>query len=200
MILESPIVSGAPLTSTAPVNVTKAAAVLGALSEAAHSDHKHDVDTAAPTTDIGPNTTNTEGAATSLARSNHSHKVAINTFHVEQTSPVTTGSATDTRMGAVAGVGGIILTPGAGTFLAMFNTSVSHSANGNSVIVTLYVAGGAIADTVTTFFENNSTQIEALSLHDVITVAAGQDVEIKWRTSVATATARVGALTLIQLR
>jgi hypothetical protein len=61
---------GAPLTSTAPVNVTKAAAVVGVSTEAARSDHKHDVDTAAPAS-VG--SANQEGSATSLSRSDHVH-------------------------------------------------------------------------------------------------------------------------------
>lgn len=61
----------APLSSTAPVDVTKAAANAGAATESAKQDHKHDVSTAAAVelTD----STNAEGAATSLARSNHTH-------------------------------------------------------------------------------------------------------------------------------
>ena len=67
------IASGAtntPLSDTAPLNVTKAAADQGTAANAARRDHKHDVDTAAPST-IG--TGNVEGNATSLARSNHVH-------------------------------------------------------------------------------------------------------------------------------
>jgi len=67
------IASGAtntPLSNVAPVNVTKAAAVAGVAVEASRRDHKHDIDTAAPV-DIG--TANVEGAATTLARSNHVH-------------------------------------------------------------------------------------------------------------------------------
>lgn len=62
----------AALTSTAPVNVTKAAAAVGVGTTAARHDHKHDVTTAAPST-IG--TANSEGSATSLARSDHVHNI-----------------------------------------------------------------------------------------------------------------------------
>jgi len=60
----------AALTSDAPANVTKAAAVVGVGTTAAKSDHKHDVSTAAPSS-VGA--ANAEGAATSLARSDHVH-------------------------------------------------------------------------------------------------------------------------------
>ena len=63
------------VTSSAPSNVTKSAAVVGIATDAARSDHKHDVTTAS----VGanpPGTVNAEGTATSLARSDHSHALA----------------------------------------------------------------------------------------------------------------------------
>jgi hypothetical protein len=62
----------AALTSTAPVDVTKAAAVVGVGTTAARHDHKHDVSTAAA---VSVGTANAEGVATSLARSDHTHAV-----------------------------------------------------------------------------------------------------------------------------
>lgn len=58
------------LATAAPQDVTKATAVIGSSSEAAKADHKHDISTAAPSS-VG--TSNAEGNATSLARSNHVH-------------------------------------------------------------------------------------------------------------------------------
>jgi hypothetical protein len=54
----------------APVNVTKAAAAAGVSTQAARADHKHDITTAAPSS-VG--TANSEGSASSLARSDHVH-------------------------------------------------------------------------------------------------------------------------------
>jgi len=70
-------VSGAAVTSSAPVNVTKAAAAVGVATDAARADHKHDITTAAPTTGIGA--ANSEGSATTLARSDHSHALRTTT-------------------------------------------------------------------------------------------------------------------------
>jgi len=195
-------IPGVALTSTAPANVTTAAASAGTAVEASRQDHKHDVSTAAPAADIGPATTNAEGTGlTTLARSNHSHKVAIPTAHVEQTTNPTTNLLTDSRMGAVAGVGGMILTPGAGTYLALFNSSVSNSASGASTILSLYVNGVPGADTVTTYQNpnNNNSISHPVGLHDIITVGAGQNVELMWRVTAGTATARPGSLTLVRL-
>lgn len=64
-----------PMSSAAPADVDKSAAVEGAASTVARSDHKHDVSTATPVTANG--TTNSEGSATSLARSDHAHRVEL---------------------------------------------------------------------------------------------------------------------------
>ena len=58
------------LATVAPQDVTKSTAAIGSSTEAAKADHKHDISTASPSS-IG--TSNTEGDATSLARSNHVH-------------------------------------------------------------------------------------------------------------------------------
>lgn len=60
-------------SNTAPSDVTKAAAVIGTSGEPARADHKHDTSTAAPSTGIGA--ANSEGSATSLARSDHDHLI-----------------------------------------------------------------------------------------------------------------------------
>jgi hypothetical protein len=60
----------------APVNVTKAAAAIGVANERARADHKHDVDTATAS-GLDANSINTEGTATSLARSDHTHLIDV---------------------------------------------------------------------------------------------------------------------------
>lgn len=64
-----------PLSSTAPVNVTKETAAAGTATEAARQDHKHDVTTAAPGS-VAIGNSQSEGTATSLARSDHAHAVS----------------------------------------------------------------------------------------------------------------------------
>lgn len=64
-----------PLSSTNPVNVTKAAASAGVAADASRQDHKHDVTTAAAGA-ITPGDAAAEGTATSLARSDHQHSIA----------------------------------------------------------------------------------------------------------------------------
>ena len=82
------VASGAtatPLTASAPANVTKAAAAVGVATDAARSDHKHDIATAAAVAaTIGA--ANGEGTATTMARSDHTHAIAAGT-------PVAVGTA-----------------------------------------------------------------------------------------------------------
>jgi len=66
--------SVAALTATAPVNITKSAAVIGVATTAARADHKHDVDTAAAVT-LSVGGSNAEGASTSLSRADHTHAI-----------------------------------------------------------------------------------------------------------------------------
>ena len=67
------IASGAtatPLATVAPVDVTKATAVIGVSTKAAKEDHKHDVSTAVPVAIDGANA---EGTSTALSRADHVH-------------------------------------------------------------------------------------------------------------------------------
>jgi len=61
------------LTTAAPADVTKAAAVVGVAITAARADHKHDISTAAAAESIDIGDTAAEGSASSLARSDHRH-------------------------------------------------------------------------------------------------------------------------------
>ena len=94
------------LSSTAPANVTKAAAAPGIATDAARSDHKHDIATAAPVSVGGSGAVNAEGSSTSLARADHVHALAAadrtkldNSTALTATAPVNVTKAT-----AVVGV------------------------------------------------------------------------------------------------
>lgn len=79
------------LTASAPVNVTKSAAAVGTATDAARSDHKHDVSTAAAVT---ISTTNAEGTATTLARSDHTHNVSLSSSNISDASSWGAGTIT----------------------------------------------------------------------------------------------------------
>lgn len=65
---------GVSLATSAPLNVSRTAAVVGVSPKAARDDHKHDIDTAAPGT-IQADDSASEGVATTLARSDHKHSI-----------------------------------------------------------------------------------------------------------------------------
>jgi len=117
-------VSGAVVTSTAPVNVTKAAAAVGVSTEAARGDHKHDVTTAAPATGVGG--ANSEGTATSLARSDHNHALR------------TTTGPTDLAIGALVD----------GEFLKRVGATIVSATAGGAI--TTQEEGVTVSTTVTT--------------------------------------------------
>lgn len=74
-------------SNTAPADVTKGAAVIGTSGEPARADHKHDITTAAPAgTAVQIGNAAAEGAATTVALSDHKHAVAAGT-------PVSVGTA-----------------------------------------------------------------------------------------------------------
>lgn len=61
-------------SNTTPADTTKAAAAIGTSGEPARADHKHDVTTAAAGA-AAPGDSATEGSATTLARSDHTHSL-----------------------------------------------------------------------------------------------------------------------------
>lgn len=79
--------TAAILTNIAPLNVNKSAASVGVETTAARSDHKHDINTAAPS--IGVGASNSEGSSTSVSRADHNHTIRE------------TGGPTDLTMGSV---------------------------------------------------------------------------------------------------
>jgi hypothetical protein len=103
-----------PLTASAPVNVTKSAAVVGVATDAARADHKHDVATAAAVA-LTVGIANAEGVSTSLSRADHTHAIAAGT-------PVSIGTAN---------------AEGAGTTFARSNHVHAH---GDQTVGTLHAA------------------------------------------------------------
>lgn len=87
-------VAGLALATTAPADVTKAAAAVGTGSTAARVDHKHDVLTAAASGAVVIGSSGAEGTATSLARSDHAHPVAAAGVPVDVGTANSAGSAT----------------------------------------------------------------------------------------------------------
>lgn len=93
------------------------------------------------------------------------------------------------------------LTPGAGEYLAVFSTD-TNAAAAATIGCGIYVGGTQQAHSDRTQFQEGSIVGEAspLMTHAWVTVAAGQAVEIKWRTSASTATSHRRSLQLFPIQ
>ncbi|KKN25520.1 hypothetical protein LCGC14_0884080, partial [marine sediment metagenome] len=113
---------------------------------------------------------------------------------VSATGDTTTTSPTDALMA------GMTTTPGAGNYLVMFSSSFEHSTNGETIHASLYVNGVQVASTERQFQRGSGNSGAGLAFQTYVTgVTGGQAVEVRWRTSAATATAHERTLTLKEM-
>jgi hypothetical protein len=137
--------TGAVVTSSAPQDVTKATAAVGTATDAARSDHKHNVSTAAA---VAVGAANAEGSATSLARSDHTHQVTDLHFASQAQGDVAYFNGTNwVRLGA--GTSGQLLT--------------TQGASANPIWTTLPVtSSGAVAGDM--FIWNGTALVPATTI------------------------------------
>jgi len=121
--------------------------------------------------------------------------VGITSFYVEVAGSAATASTTDVLLT------GMTLTPGAGDYLVLFNSYMSHTSNfDRQTHYTVYVNGVAVVASVRIAGTTNGDIDRPVSLIAKVTgVAGGQAVDIRWRTSNNTATTFERSLTLIKL-
>lgn len=195
-----------PLTNIAPANVTKAAATVGVSTEAARSDHKHDISTAAPVTitpdqanaegtattlsrsnhvhnvptetavDIGAGGTSAEGTASSFARSNHIHRIIDPSTEVSSTTVVSTSSTTAVLIPSMT------ITPGAGTYLAFYTGSGQHANNSTLAGYAIY-ANGVLQERSVQLVGGTSQSDGAsfpVACQCKVTVGTSQAVEVRY--------------------
>jgi len=117
-------------------------------------------------------------------------KAAI--LEASATAATTTTSTTDIVMT------GMTLTPGAGDYLVVFSTSVRNGTADTTIFASIYVGGVQQAHTERRHFQEDSIagDDQPLMTYAHVSVGAGQAVEIWWRTSAGTATARARTLNL----
>jgi hypothetical protein len=164
------------LTSSAPVNVTKAAAAVGVSGEAARQDHKHDITTAiAGSIQIGDAAA--EGSASSLSRSDHVHAVAAPGAPANVTkaaavagvssSPARADHKHDVNTGVPVAVGGVNQE---GTSTALARADHVHAASPGTIASAVLVWGdtniGATTTTryLTPGYANSVAKTTALQL------------------------------------
>lgn len=123
----------------------------------------------------------------------------VSNTSVSATADTTTTSATYVLMDSMT------ITPVAGTYLVLFDTTVDHSNQSVAVAVGIYVGGSLITDspraviTRTNAIGANSCTA-CVSIHSVVTVNGSQAIEGRWHRSTAgTATAHQRTMSIVRL-
>jgi len=144
---------------------------------------------------VSTTTVNAVGTANSFSRSDHTHKVNIINSQAYAAGTTTTTSATDVLLDSMT------LTPGAGSYLVHFISSISGTTNNAVVFASIYANGVQVPNTEIRIVprSSNSSNVTALiSCVGIATVADGQAIDIRWRTSAGTVTAYQRKLQLLR--
>lgn len=121
-------------------------------------------------------------------------------FEAVATDAITTTSATDVAMS------GMSITPGAGTYIALFSCTMTSNTNNADITCTIYANGVAQTDSVrvvTPQFQGGVTpslNVRAqMQTQAMVTVADGQSIQIQWRRSAGTAATSARNLILMRV-
>ena len=118
---------------------------------------------------------------------------ALTSSEATATADTTTTSVAYTQMA------GMTLTPEAGTYLALFTTSVSSSSANGMIYSCLFANNVQIAATESITSAFKSSDILDTAINKVVTVGAGQAIEIRWKVGSGTGTAKARVLTLVKI-
>jgi len=112
-------------------------------------------------------------------------------------------SATTTTTSATAvALASMSITPGAGTYLVIFITSLLSSTNNAIITTSIFANNALVPDTEINCIprdSNNSINRVPIMNTGIVTVAGGQAIDIRWRTSAGTATAYNRKLQLVRI-
>lgn len=150
-------------------------------------------------TQVASFTVNAQGQLTAAA--NVTITPIIDNSQATATGDTTTTSSTDVLMNAMT------LTPAAGTYLAIFSTSVESSGTNSDIRTSIYVGGSQVAHTerwaVPQFSAGGLGGTPSIpipiSTQAIVTVNGSQAIEGRWRRSGGTATAHQRTLSIIKL-
>lgn len=121
------------------------------------------------------------------------------TTEVTATADTTTTSASDVLINAMT------ITPPAGTYIVWFSTTVDHSNQSVAVVLSIYVGGALVTDSVRSVVTrpnaigaNSLTQ--SIAIQNIVAVNGSQAIEARWnRASVGTATAHQRTLSILRV-
>lgn len=125
------------------------------------------------------------------------------TFTSGSAATTTTTSTTDVLMDSMT------ITPGAGTYFVEAGTTIQSSTSNALITITLYANGVAQPNSARTGMPRvdasgglggnaNTVVTTSISTSGIVTVGAGQAIELRWRTQAGTASAFPRSITLIR--
>ena len=123
----------------------------------------------------------------------------INNLEINATTLDTSLSITPVVMA------GMTVTPGAGTYIVFFSAAITSVLSGSTITISLFINGVQKADSVRIISpyaggsSSATSAIGAISINGLVTVAAGQAVDIRWSRSGGNATVAARTLNLIQV-
>jgi hypothetical protein len=100
---------------------------------------------------------------------------------------------------ASTGLLGAASIPTAGTYVVIFGSSVSQSANTNSVKITMFVAGTEVINSVRTWVRGTGASTGVVSTQVLVTVDGTQIIDMRWLVNTGTGTMNQRSMTFIQV-
>ncbi len=91
------------------------------------------------------------------------------------------------------------ITPTAGTYIAFFNSNASFSTNNLTLSYSFYANAVKVTNSERQFINASTQNRTSINLHAIITVSAGQAIDVRWRISSGTATMGNRILTLVRV-
>lgn len=117
----------------------------------------------------------------------------VTTQQATATTTTSTTSTADTLMT------GMSITPGAGTYIVLFSTSLSNNSNNTQTFASVYAAGTKVAASERQYQRSNQNITVPMATQTVVTVGDAEAIEVRWRVSGGTASALERELTLIEI-
>lgn len=140
---------------------------------------------------VDTGTANSAGTADSFSRSDHVHKTVIQYYDSRSVAPISTTSTADVSMLTITA-------PIAGTYIAIVNSTFTHSNNNGEATISAYVGGTQQTNTEETMVRSSNVQL-TYSISLPVVVNGSEDVAIYWRTNTGTLTNILRSLTLIKV-
>jgi hypothetical protein len=109
-------------------------------------------------------------------------------------------TATNTLAAGTVVMTSMTLTPGAGTYLVMFNSSADHSVANTLITISIYANGVQVANSIRTFQVPLTGSKASIATTGFATVAAAQAIDIRWSTAADTASVYNRGLYLLRVQ